>query len=100
MELHYKTTVWNKIKFNDDSITKEEIIKKLEKGYQPLDLGNEIESEFETMLETEEYITVEENDGQSTIELMENSSNFIGLECIWDNSYESELKRKQNAKTK
>jgi hypothetical protein len=92
MELHYKTTVWVAMKFPED-VTKEEIIERLEKGEMPLDIGNEFDCEYENMTETEEYVTLEENDGQSTIEVMEETEKGW-LETIWDNSYESEVERK------
>ena len=88
MELHYKTTCWVSMKFNSE-ITKEELIERLEAGELPLDIGNTEDFEAENLLETEEYVTLEENDGQATIEIMDNVN-----KCVWDNSYESEIKRK------
>ena len=32
----------------------------------------------------------------NTLELMESEKGSTGLKCIWDNSFESELKRKEN----
>lgn len=95
MEIHYKTTVWVSMKFDDD-VTKEEIIERLEKGELPLDIGNNLDVEYENMLETEEYVTLEENDGQSTIEVMDNDPDQLGLKCVWDNSYKSEIKKLNN----
>lgn len=95
MELQYKTTVWVSIKFSDE-VTKEDIIRKLEEGEMPLDIGNQFDCEYENMTETEEYVTLEENDGQSTIELTEFQEGKLGPQIIWDNSFESELERKQN----
>lgn len=99
MEIHYKTTMWCKIILDDTKISKEEVLQKLNKGYLPLEIGfdEDINSEWEVIEDTEEFITPSENDGQSTIELMEYQSGKLGLQCIWDNSYESELKRKQDA---
>ena len=88
MELHYKTTCWVSMKFNSE-ITKEELIERLEAGELPLDIGNTEDFEAENLLETEEYVTLEENDGQATIEIMDTAN-----KCVWDNSYESEIKRK------
>ena len=76
MEIHYKCTIWCKLRFYGD-VKKEDIIKKLEEGYLPLELGyadvvpNLENCEWETINDTEEYLTPEENDGYSTIELME-----------------------------
>ena len=96
MEIHYKSTVWNKITIPDE-IDKEDIIKQLNEGILPteLDLDNNFDSEYEVIYETEEFITPEENDGQSTIELMDYVDGKNYLSSIWDNSYESEIKRKQ-----
>ena len=90
MEIHYKCTIWCKLKFDGD-VKKEDIIKKLEEGYLPLELGyddvvpNLENCEWETINDTEEYLTPEENDGYSTIELMEETEEGW-LESIWDNS--------------
>ena len=94
MELHYKCTMWCKLKFADNT-SKENLIKKLNEGHLPIelqydDIKNElINAEWSIMDDTEEYISVNENDGQSTIELYNN----ITEGPIWDNSYESEIKR-------
>lgn len=98
MEIHYKCTTWCKIILPED-VSKEEILQKLNDGILPLEIAYDNPSmnvEWEIINETEEFMTVEENDGQSTIELMDSKEGNIGLECIWDNSFESELKRKEN----
>lgn len=96
----YKYTSWGRMYFKEDAdISK--IIDKLEQGYLPLELGydgvvpNLENCEWEPINDTEEYLTLEENDGQSTIELMEWNENQTHLEPIWDNSYESQIKRKK-----
>ena len=83
MEIHYKSTIWTKIKIDDDNDV-QEIIKELEAGCSPLDLqiGN---MEFEPILETEEFMFPEENDGQETIEVMVDDENSLGLKSIWNN---------------
>ena len=83
------------MKFNSE-ITKEELIERLEAGELPLDIGNTEDVEYENILETEEYVTLEENDGQATIEIMDTAKSDWGLVSIWDNSYESKVKRLQN----
>ena len=95
MEIHYKTTMWCKIILDETKISKEEVLQKLNEGYLPSEIGfdNDINSQWEIIGDTEEFITPAENDGQSTIELMEEQKGKIGLQCIWDNSYESENKR-------
>ena len=97
MELHYKTTCWVSMKVNS-KITKEELIERLEAGELPLDIGSDEDVEYENILETEEYINLEENDGQATIEVMDYIPGEPGLVAIWDNSYESEIKRLNNLK--
>lgn len=82
MEIHYKTTSWVSMKFPDE-ITEKEILKLIEEVTDPLDLGNDMDIYYENISETESYMTVEENDGQPTIELMVDGKS--GLECIWDN---------------
>lgn len=90
MEIHYKVTTWCKLKF-DGNVQKEDIIKKLEEGYLPLELGydgiipNLVNCEWEAINYTEEYLSPEENDGEATIELMEETERGW-LESIWDNS--------------
>ena len=90
MEIHYKVTTWCKLKFDGD-VKKEDIIKKLEEGYFPLEIGydgvipNLTNCEWEAINDTEEYLTPEENDGEATIELMEETKEGC-LKSIWDNS--------------
>ena len=89
MEIHYKTTMWCKIILDETKISKEEVLQKLNEGYLPSEIGfdNDINSEWEVIEDTEEFITPAENDGQSTIELMEYQNGKLGLQCVWDNSY-------------
>ncbi len=90
MEIQYKCTTWCKLKFAGN-VKKEDIIKKLEEGYLPLELGydgiipNLVNCEWEAINDTEEYLFPEENDGEATIELMEETERGW-LESIWDNS--------------
>ena len=90
MEIHYLCRTWCKLKFDGD-VKKEDIIKKLEEGYLPLEIGydgvipNLINCEWEAINDTEEYLSPEENDGEATIELMEETEQGW-LESIWDNS--------------
>ncbi len=90
MEIHYKVTTWAKLKFDGD-VKKEDIIKKLEEGYLPLEIGYDgvipgLENcEWEAISDTEEYLAPKENDGSATIELMEETERGW-LKSIWDNS--------------
>ena len=94
MELHYKATVWCKLKF-PDYINPEIIVEKLEKGYLPLEVAcdNDINSDVTWQIseDTEEFLSPSENDGLATIELYKD----LNEAPIWDNSFESELKRKK-----
>lgn len=92
MEIHYKATVWVAIKFDDD-INKEEIINRLESGELPLDIGADFNVEYENIVETETPMSLKENDGQATIEVMDDNPVW---DVVWDNSYESETKRLRN----
>lgn len=98
MEIHYKTTMWCRIILDDSKISKEEVLQKLNEGQLPSEIGfdDDINSEWMVMDDTEEFITPIENDGQSTIELMEYQEGKLGLQSIWDNSFESEIERKSN----
>ena len=90
MEIHYKCTSWCKLKFDGD-VKKEDIIKKLEEGYLPLEIGydgivpNLENCEWEAINDTEEYLSPEENGNQATIELMEETEEGY-LKSTWDNS--------------
>lgn len=96
MEIHYKTTMWCKIILDENKISKEEVLQKLNEGYSPSEIGfnEDINSEWEIIEDTEEFISPNENDGQSTIEVYEDGDN--DMQIIWDNSYEAEIKRKNN----
>ena len=96
MEIHYKTTMWCKIILDENKISKEEVLRRLNEGQFPSEIGfdDDINSEWMIIDETEEFITPVENDGQSTIELMEYREGKLGMQCIWDNSFESEIERK------
>lgn len=86
--LDYKAVVWCRLHL-PDSVDLEEVKQKLEKGIDPLDLVFEdgmLESkkayetvEWEFLEETEDLLTLEENGGSSTIEVIENG------EVVWAN---------------
>ena len=90
MEIHYKTTMWCKIILDENKISKEEVLQKLNEGYSPSEIGfnEDINSEWEIIEDTEEFISPNENDGQSTIEVYEDGD----MQIIWDNSYEDNEK--------
>lgn len=94
MEIHYKTTMWCKIVLDDSKISKEEVLQKLNEGQMPSEIGfnDDIDSEWMVMEDTEEFITPDENEGQSTIELMEFQEGKLGMQVIWDNSFDQNIK--------
>ena len=76
-----KTTVWEKRKIYNDKLTKEEIIAVLSKSPEAIhELDTELSSDID--YETMENMTIEDNDGQETIELWEDSGNE---NPIWTN---------------
>lgn len=85
MELHYKVTAWCKLKFEGD-INPEHLIKELQKGIEPIevifdsDIPNLENPEWEMVSDTDEYLYPEENENQSTIELLNDDN-----EIIWSN---------------
>ncbi len=67
MYLDYKCTVWRRIHIPDDKNDKEYILYKLKQGVEPLFT----DAEYETLYDTSEDMTVDENGGSSTIELFD-----------------------------
>jgi hypothetical protein len=86
MYIDVKVEVWQRIFLSDDADFKE-IIELLE-VHTPSELWNvgKYDPSFETLLDTEEYISPEENGGQSTIEIYNNDG-----QLVWDNSIKQEL---------
>ena len=78
MELHYKCKVWMKIILDPD-MPEQEVIEKLKAGETPLSFfeDGKYSHESETFLESEELLTVEQNDGSATISLMNEDGEFI-----------------------
>lgn len=92
--LDYKATIWFRIPIENEGYLNK-IKSLLEQGDIPDDLYSnpeldEIIGPCEELYETEEFMRVTENDGHATLELFSNG------ELLWDNSYESELKRRTN----
>lgn len=83
MYINYKVTVWKRIHFNEDTNPKK-VIQVLEE----YGLGNVFDEklgfiEQETLFETEEDMTPEENEGGSTIEVYTEEKFEDNL--IWSN---------------
>ena len=75
MRIDYKTTVWCSVHLPDD-VDKEAIIKRLNDGEIPEDFFD-IAEEYDTFLDTERYITPEENKGRPTMELIDNDEKSL-----------------------
>lgn len=80
----YKCTIWGRLHFND-SVDTQEIIKKLEEGFQPAELCDIPELKFESFNfidDTEESLSLKGNNHESTIEVYE-EEDFP--KCVWEN---------------
>lgn len=92
MELHYKCTIWMRVKFDEDKLDKDELLRDLKSGIHPVDMDLP-DAEWDCMYDTEEQIGPEENDGQETIQLMENDPTGSWLlKPIWHNVKKDETK--------
>jgi hypothetical protein len=90
--LDYKVTTWVRVYFPDDT-NLEEIIQELETTTPDcLSIYDDNVCVVEELLEAQEYISVNDNDGFSTIVIYEDN------DLIWDNSYDSEITRNLNNK--
>ena len=77
-KIQYKVTIWQEIEL-EEGYSKDEIIEQLkEYSKTPWELFEGTQTN--TLYETEEVMTVEENDGQETIELYEDNK------IIWTNA--------------
>ena len=79
MEFHFKITTWESVTVDED--IEKEVKKKIKKG--EITSSNDIYNQFqsgvnhETMLEVDEQMTVEENGGASTIEIVDHNQKII-----------------------
>ena len=83
MYIDYKVTTWNRVHFSDDTDPKEIIKTIQEEGIGSIfneDLGF---IEQENLFDVDEEMTVEENNGFSTIEVYEKNNPVD--ELIWSN---------------
>lgn len=97
--LDYKATVWFRISIRSEEYL-QKVKERVEKGDLPSDLYNyedDLVGQCEPLYDTEEFINPNENDGQSTIEIYQYQkvNNCTQPVLIWDNSYGSEIKRKE-----
>lgn len=89
MHIDVKVTMWQRIQLNEnEGVSLEEVIELLEK-FGPSELWNDEKERFlpdyENMTDTEEYISVEENQGCSTMELYNDNGDLL-----WENSNKKE----------
>lgn len=83
MYVDYKVTLWKRIHFNENTDPKK-VIQALEEGGLDDVFDDELGFvEQETLYDTEEEITPEENGGCSTIEVYKNNNPVDDL--IWSN---------------
>ena len=85
MKIHFKTTYWESYNvpddFTEDQI--EDLKQKIKEdkilGYGDLadEFGYEPEMDHDSFLETCDYLSVEYNQGQSTVELSDDDNNII-----------------------
>ena len=85
MEIHYKTSMWVSISFPDE-VSREEILNRLENGESHDDIASDYDCEYLDIYQTQEYIPIEENRGNPTVELMDSVPGKMGWTSIWDNS--------------
>lgn len=91
MKLQVKVTVWQEIELNEkEGVSQEEVIDLL-KTFGPSQLWDDEQERFapewKNLVETEEYISVEENGGCSTMELYDDNHNLL-----WeDSNYKNEI---------
>lgn len=87
MYVDVKLTVWQRIQLNEDeNVSVEEVIELLDK-YGPSMLWNDEKERFspdwEDLVDTEEYMELEDNGGSATIELYDNEDKLL-----WENGKE------------
>jgi hypothetical protein len=81
MHIEYKTTLWQKIYItNNENISTEEIINTLKEGNAINIYELDLQCENDPMFDTESQMTIDENDGYSTIELYDDEDKLI-----WEN---------------
>jgi hypothetical protein len=83
MYVDVKVTVWQRIQLNEeDGVTLNEIKNTIEnEGVNALWDRKDCDISWETILETEEYMSVSENGGCSTVEIYDDDGNLL-----WENA--------------
>jgi hypothetical protein len=82
MYIDVKVEVWQRIHLNEEeSVTKEKIIETITKeGVNELWELEDVDISWEFLAEAEEYLSVEKNGGQATVELYNDE-----CELLWEN---------------
>ena len=73
MHINIKETIWTRYYIRDKS--EEEIKEALERGESPWDISEDVETDI--MFDTSEVMSLEENDGNSTIEFYNEKGEII-----------------------
>ena len=73
MYLDYKCTVWRRINFSKKKNDVDKIIEDIKGGYHP----DIVDAEYETLYDTSEDMTLEENDMFSTVELYNDDNDLL-----------------------
>lgn len=78
MYVDVKVNVWQRIHLNEEGATLNDIKKTIEEGgVGSLWDREDCDIYWETMVETEEYISVSENGGCSTVEVYDDDGNLL-----------------------
>ena len=80
MYLDVKVTVWQRIQIDEEVMPKERVLEILKDGTATDLWTNDHEPDWETLVDTETEMCVEDNDGFSTLELYDDDKNII-----WEN---------------
>lgn len=81
MHITYKVTTWIKAEIESGSISKDELIEKLSVGLSPSEVIFDKIDNYENIVETEEWMSSEENNNKPTIELYSD-----GGVLLWNNT--------------
>jgi hypothetical protein len=98
--LEYKATCWFRIPIESEERLKE-VINLLEDDVLPTELYDPYleennMSQCDLLQDTEEFIFPDENEGYPTIEIYSGEDYSHDVTSIWNNSYKSKIKRKNN----
>jgi hypothetical protein len=85
MYVDVKVTVWQRIQLNEDeSVTEQKVIEMLKENEPYIGClwrDERLDPYCETIDDTEEYITIADNNGNCTVELYDNNGKLIWENC-------------------